>query len=483
MSQHRVWICASWIGTSPGGPNKVAVLVRIALLLSVVGLGHLAGCKDGGEVDVMDAPKPDIIVIVIDTWRWDRLGANRGVAHLTPALDDLTTRGLRFERAYSTAPWTLPSLASLLTGEYPTVHGAFGPPRGSTPLRPTVPTLAERLGAIGYRTVAITNVAFLAPKFGLLRGFQRHDHHPASNVRLRRAGPAIDSAIQEIDRGDSGEPLFLFLHLFDPHLAYDPPPDLLEDVLAGREGLFRLPVNPIGSIRRGTFAPSGPQQELLEALYDAEVVAVDRQLKRLFDRLDTATGDRETFLLVTSDHGEEFGEHGGWEHGHSMHQELTRVPLIVVPPTSWGIRAATTNRLTSLTEIAPTVLKAAGLPASGSSDLLAISAPGPDGVLSERGHFEQESYAFRTRDWTLIVDGGGAEPRLYEFEDEAERSNVARQHPDVLARLMESASNLRSSLEEDAKQFGVRQSGDSITEDLQDQLEALGYVDLESPNS
>ena len=193
----------------------------IHLLTPLLGLSLLvaAGCAP--------APPPTggVLLIILDTTRTDHLSAY-GYPRLTsPNLDRLATEGQRYDRAWSQAPWTLPSVATILTGRPPWIHGAMRGPGGIRPIDPELTTLAESMKQAGYATGAVINVVWCSPRLsGLNRGFEHYDYHEtdASNRGHRDAAATTDAALEWLD-GSGDRPFFLVVHYFDPHLTYDPP--------------------------------------------------------------------------------------------------------------------------------------------------------------------------------------------------------------------------------------------------------------------
>lgn len=265
-------------------------------------------------------PLPDLagahlVLVTIDTLRADRLDAVRGGRPLMPALSALASQGVRFDRAYAAAPHTAFSLASLLTGS---------PIRALANLRTPLPrTIAEHLAASGYRTHAILpdGIFFngrraLAPYVSTHFGFAAHRQHDGTAAHATAAARAV---IQELQ--DQGEPpALIFLHYFDPHEPYERRAD--HDFGAGTE-----------------------------ARYDSEVAAVDDAIAELHGALASLL--RPVVLVVTADHGEEFGDHGGYFHGSSLYDEQIRVPLVIVAP---GLTPRRVAQAVSLMDVVPTAL-------------------------------------------------------------------------------------------------------------------------------
>jgi arylsulfatase A-like enzyme len=289
-----------------------------------------------------------VLLIVLDTVRADRIGAYGYKRATTPVLDAFARdHATVYEEVRSTSSWTLPSHASMLTGLLPAEHGADHPrgpaaegtfdiaARPAQMLRPDVATLAERLREQGYRTAAIAaNDAYLDHRFGLDRGFERYDDRSGSyvgdyraliqlfghrmrvgHVVYRDAGVISRLALQWLDsvRGDE-RPFFLMLNYMDVHEPCIPPAPFDREF---------GPEQPKDLLR--------PERPMWPILYDRALRYLDSQLGRVLERLVERGQFERTAIVVTSDHGEAFGEHGYWSHAWELHEELLRVPLLVKP--------------------------------------------------------------------------------------------------------------------------------------------------------
>jgi arylsulfatase A-like enzyme len=314
----------------------VAQRVRTALELPRPDLAPVAARGD----------RPSLMVIVMDTVRADHLAPYGSVRVTTPELDAFVREhATRFANARSTASWTLPAHASLLTGLMPGEHGADhtrGAPdehtvvaiRPAQALRADVPTLAERLRAAGYRTGAVlANFAYLDHHFGLDRGFERYDARKGSLVgsyfalpqlagwRLRAghtvyrdARSVVDRALAWLAAGEPSQPFFLLLNFMDAHEPCVPPPPFDRAFDAARPS-----------------RPLDPERSIAPLVYDRSLAFIDAEIGRLFDWLAERERFERTAIVVCSDHGEAFGEHGRWSHAWTLYDELLRVPLYVKP--------------------------------------------------------------------------------------------------------------------------------------------------------
>jgi arylsulfatase A-like enzyme len=310
----------------------------------------------GPETRPSDVPARNVLLVSLDTLRADRLGAYGYPLAVSPVLDTLAREGTLFARAFAQASWTVPSHATMLTGTYPCVHGLGfdesnrnAPPERlvGSPLAAGVRPLAEILRAAGYHSAAFTEDGFVDPG-SFQRGF---DEFTANKHGGRAAGVVEETVRSSVEwlRAHAGERFFLFVHTYQVHEPYTPPPAY--EWLAG---LRELPVPP-GAL------PPAPQYESDAAKYTAEVAYTDASLAPLFAALaDLGVADR-TIVIVTSDHGEAFGEQGAVRHGNGITEEEIHVPLIWRAP---GLIAAgrRIESMVGVVDIAPTVLALLGLP-------------------------------------------------------------------------------------------------------------------------
>ncbi len=271
-------------------------------------------------------PKPAILLVTVDTTRADRLGAYGYASGHTPALDRLAATGTTWMRAYSSAPLAIPSHATILTGLYPPTHGVRN--EGDFRLAESVPTVAERLSAAGYRTMAFTSAYTSQRRWGLDQGFDLY-HDPIvegnpTQITWRDQRPAnevVDDVLGTLAALPDDGPVFVWVHLFDPHWPYDPPE---------------------------------PWRSRVADDYDGEIAFVDAQLDRLFNAWDERYWADASVILVTAPHGESLGEGGEATHGFLLHDASLRVPLIARGP---GFAAGhARSEVVSHVDLAPTIL-------------------------------------------------------------------------------------------------------------------------------
>jgi arylsulfatase A-like enzyme len=334
-------------------------MTRIARILAV--LLVLAGCG-------MSAPArpPNVLLIVIDTLRADRLGCYGNPDGLTPFIDALAARGTLFRRAYAPSSWTNPSVASLFTSRWQSQHNIveYGSVLGEAEV-----TLAETLRAAGYVTGGFLANGLLAPKYGFNRGFDAYHARwvqKTDEVKflwLPVRGDVVNAdAFAWLDGLPPADgvpkPKFLYVHYMEPHTPYAPSQAALARVFRDRPPPDIRSVNLSGFLGYG----SGLDEETLRTIvgvYDAEVISVDAAVRALFDGLAQRGFLDHALVVLTADHGEEFQDHGGLGHERTLYEEVVHVPLVVVPPGGRG--GAVSERVVSLIDVAPTVLEAVGV--------------------------------------------------------------------------------------------------------------------------
>jgi arylsulfatase A-like enzyme len=307
-------------------------------------------------------PSWNVILLSIDTLRSDGLGCYGNPRPTSPNIDKLAAQGVRFTYVLAQSSWTLPSHMTMFTGLYPSVHGCTTPPswnRTIDRLDETWITLPEVLRGWGYATVAYTDGRMVGPTFGFDQGFDVCDDSGGGIVRV------VEKARSWLERHSGDRPFFLFLHAYDVH-HYRPPEEY--------ERLFVRPYDgPLRALRRsgndleirvtsdGFYSLSAEDIRYLRDLYDAEICKTDAAFGGLLDYLAEHGLDRNTIVIVTSDHGEEFWEHGGTGHGWSLHQHQLRVPLIIRAPMIAPAGLQIEERA-GIIDIYPTVLDMLDLP-------------------------------------------------------------------------------------------------------------------------
>ncbi len=302
----------------------------------------------------------NVLLVSIDTLRRDHVSAYGYERRTTPALDRLASEGVLFERAVTLAPWTLPSHMTALTGLAPSTHGVEDY-RDS--LGDDVRTLAQTFRDSGYRTGAIVTASFLAPAYGFDRGFDHYDH-PKDEEGSADAKEVVNRALDWLEDIDRDERFFLFVHFWDVHWPYLPPAGY-EERFGGEPGERKWAK--AGYLQKYSdtterYPEEGRRQTL--ALYDGAIRYADEEIDRLLATVDQREPYGDNVVMVFSDHGEEFGEHGSFGHGHSFYSEVIDVPMIVRCPG----RLPAGRRIQELVatgDIPATLLELAGLGSQG----------------------------------------------------------------------------------------------------------------------
>lgn len=453
-----------------------------------------------GAKAIQHAPcRKNVVLIVIDTLRADRLRAERNGIPLMPNLAALADRSLCFTNTAAQATWTKPSMVSILTSLYPTTHRIeFGIQKRileiQEPVVEGVPdeleTMAEYLQAAGYRTVAIQTNHQLKAAHGFRQGFDVYRFEPP------KANIVTDIAIEEL--AHIREPFLLYLHYFDPHHPYAPPeryrtmfepqpqPSRADlELLAGYRDYYLdrifYDLDMRDTRKQGSFSAKG--REYVRRLYDGDVRFTDDEVGRFVHHLEQRFPD--SLVVVTADHGEEFWEHGSIGHGRTVFEEQVHVPLIIRLP-GWEAREVTARVETI--DILPTLAGYLGLPPSPrwqGVDLIPflqkVTLPERPVFSETRGslavfNLHSESVAVGTS--KVIVDHTSAGPQfaLYDLaSDPAERHNLAAQRGNEMMRLVQLLA--RHNTEAQAHELSkVGPARFSLDKDTFDGLRALGYL-------
>jgi len=329
----------------------------------------------GGEIPT------SVVLITIDTTRVDHLSTYGYPRETWPNLSRLARESVRYSRAWSVSPWTLPAHASLFTGLVPAVHGAHADIGATTtladaidgPLAPMASvgrladetrTLAEILAERGYRTAAFVGGPWLKRPFGLMQGFEVVDDD-VSDVAGRPADVLTKAAMTWLTSVDHHDPVFLFMNYYDPHWPYEPPAGF--DDFPGARTEHELPKN-LGELVSGRMSLSDAAREAVVARYDGEIRYTDHHLGILLEAVMARPGGDRTLVIVTSDHGEAFGEGGRYFHSYWLSEELLRIPLIVRYPDRRG--AGTVDPSTvQITDVPRIVVDALGFESEVAGDL------------------------------------------------------------------------------------------------------------------
>ncbi len=416
-----------------------------ALLL---GLEYFSGAVAGQR------PR-NILLITLDTTRADHLGCYGHAAAQTPALDELAENGVVFDQAFSSAPMTLPSHATILTGLWPPEHGLRT--NGEHRLDLSDPTLAEVLQQQGYRTGAFIASFTLDSRNGLDRGFEvydddmatAYDHRGDDNLGEYRPGDRVTNSALAWLEGQSGEePFFCWVHLFDPHLPYYPHRELSDTPLGARAG------------------------------YDAEVAFMDMQVGRLTAFLTREDLAESTLVVAVGDHGEGLDEHGELDHGYMLYGTTLHVPLMFsLPGTIQGGRRV--GAVVSLVDLYATILDLLDVGEVGERSGRSIAAALFGHEIGSLPSYGETDLPFTTFNWSPLQSLTtakwkyirSARPHLYDrLTDPEELDNLAMVQAEKLAELEEQLQALEGRMVAHAAER-IEQTAEDIA-----RLAALGYI-------
>ncbi|UCG15433.1 MAG: sulfatase [Phycisphaerales bacterium] len=355
---------------------KQTIVVFLVAVGAVCLVGH--GCKRSEPGGSPVAGGPNVLLISLDTARADFFSCYGHERATTPRIDALASEGTLYRSAYATNFWTLPSHASLLTGLYP---GQAGATSETNHLPEAVTTLAERLGKAGYRTGAVVCNAWLSKANGFGQGFGdfvemwRRRNAPMPNSTVAEVEQAaVDRAVSWMARRAAERaPFFVFVNLNIAHLPYDPPSEWQARFLSPRWAVDRISrlrgVTGMWPHLAGAIQLSASDLRIMRELYEAEIALADDFAGQLVDALKADGILDETLVIVTSDHGENIGDHGMIDHLLSMYDSTIRVPLIIRYPDRFDA-GVVIDDLVSLVDVAPTILDVCGVSdeASGRGD-------------------------------------------------------------------------------------------------------------------
>lgn len=409
-----------------------------------------------------------VILISIDTLRRDHVGAYGYPKPTTPTLDALARSGIVADDAVSVSSWTLPAHLSMFTSVLPGTHGGVDSKQG---FNRSVPTVAGILKRLDYATHAVTSHLYVSKTYGVDEGFD------SMNFRQDRlASNVANHAMDLVDRfGD--RPFFIFLHFYDPHWHYAPPPEVLKLFETSYSGKLTGNLKDFQNLRPDQVSKA--DLDHLLALYDGEIRYTDNEIGRLITHLRERDVLRNTMLVVTSDHGEEFLEHGSWEHQKTLYEEVVRIPLIVSGP---EVAARRENKPAGLLDIAPTILDF--LKANGPPTMQGVSLMRP---LAETREMYGETD--QTLDGTRLsfLRGGASSWKAILRLDPLKQRVKASEWYDLATDPMERvnrppAESLRASIEGRTRDAALKSRSAAaarpveLSAEQKEKLRALGYI-------
>jgi arylsulfatase A-like enzyme len=436
-------------------------------------------------------PRPNVLLISLDTLRADRLGCYGAARQPSPAIDALAAAGVRFARAEAPSNWTLPSHYSIFSGLTPAAHGVlpeldlvrgFIFPDRHVQVRGSgrEVMVTEALKQAGYRTVAVTENGWVTGRFGFEQGF---DVYRSDNVgNLPRT---LAASLAELEAHGEDGPWFLFVHTYTPHQPYHAPKEYRLRWTDPRTAGFawpeaRVPIEEYLRFRSPLFPPAGTDVAAFSALYDGQVAWADALVRDLVAWVDARGLAEQTVVIVLSDHGEEIFERGEFDHGNTLYEEVTHVPLIVRAPGRVPAGRVVESTV-SLVDLASTMLDLAGLGerhGQGASLRSAWETGAARTAYAQSVGTGREPLAAvwdGTLKYVRRERASGLDEQLFDLaRDPAERRDLAAAQPAELARLRalhEAHERASATIRND-----LGASAEEIDAETLDRLRSLGYA-------
>jgi arylsulfatase A-like enzyme len=435
---------------------------------------------------------PHLVLVVLDTVRRDHLSLHGYPRETSPNLEALAARGTRFDAALANAAWTHPSHASMLSGLHVPEHGARYAGVAGSPDRAILQPghrrfLQHLLAEAGYLTLASVGAPVLSQGFGVTAGFEGFDG--ARPQAEPSAFEVNERLLARVDRAERGRPLFLLVNYYDAHGPYVARPEhgpwlagstgrRIVDLVRQVDGLPRF-----ARIAGGLESVAEDERRAAIDNYDSGIARADAGLGALLEGLRERGILDRALIVVTSDHGEVFGEHGLWDHGRTLHRELLEVPLVAAGP---GVRAgAVVAEQVQLVDLFATFLEAAGLPVpgwnrghslwpllSGGGGLPsrpALAAAFADPAVAAAAPAYGRDYRSIRRGDLALIEGSDGTRELYDYAaDPGAASDLSAARPDV-------ADELRRELDASLPPAAAG-AGTDLTDEQRRQLRELGYL-------
>lgn len=463
---------------------KVRFGISVFTILLVLSLGCQGCGQKGGKQSLQGA-----VLILLDTVRADHLSGYGYVRPTSPHIDSLASQGVLFTQVVSNSPWTLPSVVSLLTGEYPE--------RVLT--KKISQSLVELFERRGFQTAAFTEGGFVSRAFGLDRGFLYYYEEEGAVQRLnaeKNYDPSKKGGIENTFekagawlKNHKDEPFFLFIHTYEPHTPYTNR-DFVQNMDPGQVGP-EFTIDLLKELQSGRMTLSASERDYTKALFDGDILNSDRHVGRFVHLLNDLGLDRKTLLVVTSDHGEELGEHFPGhiaDHGHSLKDSQLLIPLVIYDPSRKFPMQEVSSQV-RLMDVLPTVADLLGVsllsPVEGKSLKPMMEGKEKEDRAAFSGHTKTgpRRISLRHKGYKYIeVSGPDQGPfplrpypplrQLYDLkEDPYEKKNLVKEKPKMARELKEVLTNWQKNLGK--KKIKVPQD---IDPGVLERLQSLGYM-------
>jgi len=408
--------------------------------------------------------RPNIVLYLIDTLRADHLGVYGYERNTSPEIDRFASEATLYEDVLAQSSWTKSGVASLMTGLWPVAHGAN---RRDEQLAPEADTLAEYLKGAGYETSAFVANPVAGPAYGFDQGFERFQMLDKTSSETLG-----DEALGWIDRTEG--PFFTYIHTIEPHMPYRPRSPHREEWAPQVPHPTQLGTRlAVSAIERGELEVTPSVISDTIDLYDGEIATNDQDFGVFLEALRSRDLLEETIVILVSDHGEEFHEHGEWSHGKSLHEETVRVPMIIRWP--GDLEARRVSDTVAQVDLLPTLLSVLGLSSKTPLDGQFLSArSGAEALYSYLALSGPKHLAIVDGGYKMTMRrvGGGVIYQLYDrVNDPGELENLAESRPVHTGYL---AERLRRWTAENAPAWTAEAV--ELTPELTDELKALGYL-------
>lgn len=493
-AQPLIWLCLAWVIATPNQVDRMlrwSGLGSVALCVTAISAAAcLSVTNPENDRRVKAGPQhPNVLLVSIDSLRADHLHCYGYHRATSPTIDSLAAEGVRFTTVVAPTSWTLPSHVTLLTSLEPDLHGVN---LARERLSPDAVLLPDELRGHGYTTAGFVSGPFMDATYGFFRGFDLYDDYTAVRRHGRAAATdvtspllldSVDAWLSEWDRSGRKKPFFIFLHMWDVHYDYLPPPPfdtMFDAAYRGSINGERIFTSPLihKDMDPGDLAH-------VVALYDGEIRFTDGYLGKILRLLRELDIFDSTVVAITADHGEEFFEHGDKTHGKTLYDEAVLVPWVIRFPAKIPA-GRVVERQVRLSDVAPTILSLAGIRRTGEFgkglrspmddrlDLLSLisgrSEPAQDSFAI--GNLHNNIHSIRTNRFKLIRHADGRNELFDLVADPRERSDMSQLQPQLRVALQKQLTAWKSGAdkgENPERRFGIDQ-------ELQDALRSLGYL-------
>ena len=414
--------------------------------------------------------RPNVVVFLVNTLRWDHMSLYGYPRPTSPEIARFGAGALVFDNAWTQSSWTNPAVASLFTGEHPSAHG-IRDHHGRIP--PGFLTVAEFLKERGYETSAVVANPGMGTQGGFWQGFDSFDLRASA-----KAEAVVEAALARV----GPRPFFLYLHLMDSHYPYRPAPPPFDALLRRPEW---PPVRPevlsMANLRKKKVVPTPAELEYIRSLYDSEVASLDHSFGRLVQGLKERGLFDSTLIVFISDHGEEFTDHGGYYHGDTLYNELTRAALVIKP--AGGFAPRTVHAPAQTIDVYPTIAGTVGESPDGLPGRDLLRQPSAGAVGDEGPVFSETDLRFHLRSVVLRrhklilqdrqSEGVADTPWLFDLDSDPGERNNRRSHEPIRTAYL--ASLLRRHLES-LRPRSATPARRELSEEAVRELQALGYL-------